>query len=89
MTTVQSVALVAAFTFMLNIPFGWWRASVSKFSPTWFIAVHAAVPVIVALRFVLGMPFRWVTLPLFVACYFGGQFFGARLRQRRLRREPQ
>jgi hypothetical protein len=83
MTTLQAVALVATFTFVLNVPFGWWRAGVRKFSPAWFVAIHAPVPVIVALRFALGLPFRWVTLPLFVACYFGGQFVGARLRLRR------
>ena len=87
MTTLESVALVAAFTFVLNLPFGWWRSSLRKFSPSWFIAIHAPVPLIVALRYALGLPFRWITLPLFVACYFGGQAVGARLRQRRLRRE--
>jgi hypothetical protein len=31
---------------------------------------------------VLGLPFRWVALPVFVAAYFGGQFVGSRLRSR-------
>jgi hypothetical protein len=83
MTLLQSVALVAAFSFLLNLPMGWWRAGVRKFSPAWFVAVHAAVPLIVALRLVLDLPFRWATLPLFVACYFAGQALGARLRQPR------
>jgi hypothetical protein len=83
MTPPQAVALVVAFTFALNVPFGWWRAGLRKFSPAWFVAIHAPVPVIVGLRFALGLPFRWETLPLFVAAYFGGQFVGARLRARR------
>ena len=83
MTTLQAVAFVVLFTFALNVPFGWWRAGVRKFSAAWFVAIHAPVPVIVALRFALGLPFRWETLPLFVAAYFGGQFVGARLRARR------
>lgn len=83
MSTLQAIAIVAAFTFALNVPFGWWRAGVRKFSPAWFVAIHAPVPVIVALRFALGLPFRWITLPLFVAMYFGGQFVGSRLRMRR------
>jgi hypothetical protein len=83
MTPPQAVALVVAFAFALNVPFGWWRAGLRKFSPAWFVAIHAPVPVIVGLRFALGLPFRWETLPLFVAAYFGGQFVGARLRARR------
>lgn len=83
MTTLQAVAFVAVFTFLLNVPFGWWRAGVAKFSPAWFVAIHAAVPIVVALRYALGLPFRWETLPLFVAAYFGGQLLGARLRARR------
>jgi hypothetical protein len=83
MSTLQAIVIVAAFTFALNVPFGWWRAGVRKFSPAWFVAIHAPVPMIVALRFALGLPFRWITLPLFVAMYFGGQFVGSRLRMRR------
>jgi hypothetical protein len=45
--------------------------------------VHAAVPLVIALRFALGLPFRWSMFPLFVAAYFGGQFAGSRLRQKR------
>jgi hypothetical protein len=80
-TLAYAVAIVA--TFCLNLPMGYWRAGVRKFSPAWFVAVHAAVPCVVALRFALGIPFRWAVFPLFVAAYFGGQTVGARVRQRR------
>ena len=75
---LYGVVLLAAFA--VNVPFGYWRAGVRKFSPAWFVAVHAAVPMIVALRFALGIPFRWAMLPLFVLAYFGGQAAGARWR---------
>ena len=75
-----AVAILA--TFFVNVPFGYWRAGVRKFSPAWFVAVHAAVPIVVGLRFALGLPFRWTIFPLFVIAYFGGQTVGARLRQR-------
>ena len=32
------------------------------------------MPMVIALRFALGLPFRWKILPFFVAAYFGGQF---------------
>jgi hypothetical protein len=83
MSEPLAYALALVVTFLINVPFGRWRASVRKFSPAWFVAVHAAVPVVVALRFVLGLPFRWAAFPLFVAAYFGGQTVGARLRTRR------
>ncbi len=86
MSVTHSVALVALCTFVLNLPFGWWRAGVRKFSPAWFVAVHAPVPAVVALRFALGLPFRWAFVPVYVAAYFGGQFVGARWRARRERR---
>ena len=73
-----TLAIVA--TFVINVPFGYWRAGVRKFSPAWFVAVHAAVPFVVALRFALGLPFRWAVFPLFVVAYFSGQAAGARLR---------
>ena len=78
----EPVAYLIAFgvTFVINVPFGYWRAGVRKFSPQWFVAVHAAVPMVIALRFALGLPFRWSMFPLFVAAYFGGQFAGSRRR---------
>jgi hypothetical protein len=79
-TLVDDYALAIAATFLVNLPFGWWRARLRKFSPAWFVAIHAPVPIVVALRFALGLPFRWAMLPLFVAAYFGGQFVGTRLR---------
>lgn len=75
--------IVAVVIALMNIPFGFWRAGVRKFSPAWFVAVHAPVPLAVGLRFASGLGFRWATLPLFVAAFFGGQWLGARLRRRR------
>jgi hypothetical protein len=80
--TAELLALAMALIFTLNLPFGYWRAGLRKLSPAWFVAIHAPVPLVVALRFALGLPFRWTTLPLFVAAYFAGQSLGARLRQR-------
>jgi hypothetical protein len=78
----ELLALATAIVFCLNLPFGYWRAGLTKLSPKWFVAIHAPVPLVIALRFVLGLPFRWATLPLFVAAYFAGQLLGARLRGR-------
>ena len=83
MTDTAAYLTALAVTFGINLPCGYWRAGVRKFSPQWFVAVHAAVPMVIALRFALGLPFRWTMLPFFVAAYFGGQFAGSWLRLRR------
>lgn len=77
------ILLVALAVLVLNLPFGWWRAGVRKFSWSWFLAVHAPIPLVVALRFASGLGFQWYTYPFLVGGFFGGQFLGARLRQRR------
>ena len=84
MPQLPEYALAIAATFLVNLPFGYWRGGLRKFSPGWFAAIHAPVPLVIGLRFALGLPFRWSVLPLFVAAYFGGQFVGSRWRLRKL-----
>ena len=84
---VTESLLLMVFAFGVNLPFGYWREGTAKFSPAWFVAVHAAVPLIIGLRFALDLEWRLVALPFTVAAYFAGQTVGARLRRRRLASE--
>ncbi len=77
---------IAILILLINLPFGFWRAGLRKFSPAWFVAVHAPVPIAVGLRFASGLGFQWQTLPLFVVAFFGGQWLGGRLRLERQKR---
>lgn len=79
----MSLALLIAGIFIVNLPLGYWREGVRKFSPTWFVAVHAAVPIVIVMRLLLGIHWSLAILPLMVAAYFGGQAGGALLRRRR------
>jgi len=79
---------VAFAVLALNVPFGYWRAGLRKLSPGWFAAVHAPVPLVVALRLISGLGFHLATLPLMIAAYFGGQLLGGRLGRARGRRPP-
>ena len=79
----MSLALLIVGIFIVNLPFGYWREGVRKFSPAWFVAVHAAVPIVVVMRMLLGIHWSFAIFPLMVAAYFGGQAGGAKLRRAR------
>ena len=63
---------------LVNIPFGYWRANVKKFSLQWFLAVHLPVPFVGFLRHSNDYGLIWITVPLFLIAYFSGQFLGGR-----------
>ncbi len=71
---------VAFATLVLNLPFGFWRAGVRKFSLAWFLAVHAPVPLIFGLRLAAGVGWRLSTFPVLVGAFVGGQLLGGRMR---------
>ncbi len=75
------VAVGAALTFLVNLPFGYWRAGARKLSLHWFAAVHAPVPLVAAYRILAGVPVKLI--PVFMAAYFLGQAAGARVRRLR------
>lgn len=78
----NAVPILALITFIINIPLGYWREGVKKFSVKWFIAVHAAVPVVITLRILAGVTWQVPVIAFLVCCYFLGQFSGARLRRK-------
>jgi len=69
--------LIAILVFIFNIPFGYWRANVKRFSVQWFLAIHIPVPFIVGLRLLSGIGFAWYTYVFLVAGFFLGQQFGS------------
>ena len=70
---------VGLFVFLFNIPFGYWRSNVKKFSLQWILAIHLPVPFVVAIRFISGIGFAFITYPVLVTAFFAGQFAGAKL----------
>jgi hypothetical protein len=71
---------VAFLVFVINLPFGYWRAGVSRLSRPWFLAVHLPVPMVIGLRLISGLGFHLVTFPVMVGAFFAGQFLGGRYR---------
>ncbi len=72
---------VALAVLLVNLPFGFWRAGVRRFTLPWFVAVHAPVPVVIGLRVLAGLGWRLSTVPILVAAFLTGQFIGGRLRR--------
>ena len=71
---------VALLVFVINLPFGYWRASVRRLSRRWFLAALIPVPVVIALNIYSGFRFRLMIFPVIIGAYFLGQFVGGRLR---------
>ncbi len=76
---MTKLILITILVFFLNIPFGYWRANVKRFSTQWFLAIHIPVPFIVALRIFGGIGFSWYTYIFLVGGFFLGQQFGSLL----------
>ena len=77
--TNNTGVVVVTTIFLINLPFGYWRAGVRRFSFPWFLAVHIPVPLTIVLRMLVGLGWRLGTLPVFMGAFFMGQFLGGLL----------
>jgi hypothetical protein len=75
----MNILSVAFIIFILNLPFGYWRANEKKLSPRWFLSIHAPVPLVIAIRVLSGLGWQFITFPIMIGAFFGGQFAGGRL----------
>ena len=60
-----------------NVPLGMWRRGLRPFSPGWFVAIHASIPLLVAMRLAMVRA-NWVIPPEMTLAVVG-QFVGGRL----------
>jgi len=74
---VAFIGLLFAAALGANVPLGVWRRGLRRFSPAWFVAIHASIPLLVAMRLALVRP-NWV-IPPEIALAVVGQLIGARL----------
>lgn len=72
----MNLILITIFVFLFNLPFGYWRTNVKKFSFQWILAIHLPVPFIIALRIYSDIGFELYTYPVLIAAFFLGQFTG-------------
>jgi hypothetical protein len=78
----ENLGWVALAILVVNLPFGFWRSGLRKFSPAWFVAIHAPVPFVAAIRILAGVGWQAATFPVLIGAYFAGQFLGSVLGRR-------
>jgi hypothetical protein len=77
--TIMNIWIAAIIVFVLNLPFGYWRANVKKLSLQWFLSIHLPVPLVLAIRIFGGLGWQPITFPMLVGAFFAGQLLGGRL----------
>lgn len=72
-----AIAFLLVAALAINLPLGAWRYGLRRFSPWWFVAVHASIPVLLVIRLTL-VPVTWV-IPPEIGLALVGQMVGGRL----------
>ena len=72
----MNLLFVTVFVFILNLPFGYWRANVRKYGLQWALAIHIPVPFVIIARIYSNIGFELYTYPILVVAFFLGQFAG-------------
>ena len=74
---------VASLVALINVPFGYWRGNEQKLSKRWFLAIHSSVPFVIAIRLLSGLGWQFITFPVMISTFFGGQYAGSWFHQMR------
>ncbi|OMO81179.1 hypothetical protein COLO4_23715 [Corchorus olitorius] len=77
------VLVIGMLGMAANVPLGIWREHTEKFSPSWFVAVHAAVPFIAMLRKSVLMP--KTAMAFTIGASILGQVIGSRAERYRMK----
>lgn len=85
----MDMIVVAFVVFVINLPFGYWRANVKRRSFQWFAAIHIPIPFVVALRILSDIGFAPESYPIMIGAFIAGQYLGGILHRRRAARGRQ
>lgn len=83
----MNIIFLTVFALIINIPFGYWRSNVQKYSLQFFMAIHIPVALIILFRFLTSIGFEVETLFFTVPTFFFGQFAGSKIYLTRKLRE--
>ena len=79
--------ILAQFIFILNVPFGYWRANVKGRTFQWLLSIHLPVLLIAGLRIYEGVTLDLTNFLVLVGVFSLGQYAGSLIHQWRLSRE--
>jgi hypothetical protein len=71
--------LASLATFIINLPFGYFRGGFRKLSFMWFLMIHLPVPLVVLIRRFNHLHLTWALAPFLVGSFFLGQFVGRKI----------
>ncbi len=73
------LAYTCIATIVINLPFGYLRGGLRKFSVLWFVAIHAPVPLVIMIRKFHDLELTWTLAPFLLGSFFIGQFLGRKI----------
>lgn len=73
------ILITCLATFVINLPFGYWRGGLRKLSFLWFLAIHAPVPLVILIRKFHQLQLSWTLAPFLLGSFFLGQFVGKKI----------
>ena len=75
----MNIFFLTFFIVILNLPFGYWRANVQRFSFQFILAIHLPIPFIIFFRVLSGNGFEPMTFFFTVPAFFLGQLAGSKI----------
>ena len=76
---IMKLIILLSFMFIINIPFGYWRKTLRKFSLNWFLSIHIPVIIEIILRSLAKLDWQLNTFLLLVTTFIAGQLLGGKL----------
>ena len=73
----HAVLILSAFTMLINLPFGYFRAKSIRYSLRWFLYIHLPIPIIFIARTISHIELKYI--PFFAFAAIAGQILGGKL----------
>lgn len=74
---MTAIIILTLLAFIINLPFGYLRRKSKKYSLRWFLCIHIPVPIIILVRLLFHIDYRFI--PLFIFAAVSGQYLGGGL----------
>lgn len=79
MPSNTEIILLGLTVFLINIPFGYWRANTKSRSIEWLATIHIPVIMIIFIRFQFDIDFTIISVLTNIFSFILGQFIGMKL----------